>query len=93
MIALIGQLLCADEAEAALVRQYLPEHIRLSLAEPGCLSFEVTESDDPMIWDVRESFVDQAAFDLHQIRTQASLWYRMTQRIRREFRIVGSAAG
>ena len=49
-LRLSGLLTCASVSEAAIVHQYLPEHIRLSRAEPGCLSFEVTQSDDPMIW-------------------------------------------
>jgi quinol monooxygenase YgiN len=43
MIHLEGRLIFKDEAEAALVAQHLPEHIRLSRAEPGCLSFEVPQ--------------------------------------------------
>ena len=64
-VCLSGDLICASAAEAAIVRQYLPEHIRLTRAEPGCLSFEVTQSGDPMIWRVAERFADRAAFDAH----------------------------
>ncbi|ABF64597.1 hypothetical protein TM1040_1864 [Ruegeria sp. TM1040] len=41
-VYLSGHLFCASAQEQALVEQYLPEHIRLTRAEPGCLSFEVT---------------------------------------------------
>ena len=41
-VHLSGHLFCASAQERALVEQYLPEHIRLTRAEPGCLSFEVT---------------------------------------------------
>jgi quinol monooxygenase YgiN len=86
-LRLSGLLTCASVSEAAIVHQYLPEHIRLSRAEPGCLSFEVTQSDDPMIWRVEECFADQSAFDAHQTRTRASEWWRATAGIRRDFQI------
>lgn len=87
MITLLGRLICANAAEVALIHTHLPEHIRLSRAEPGCLSFEVQPSDDPLIWSVRETFTDQAAFDAHQLRTRASDWFRATASIRREYSI------
>ena len=37
MIIVAGTLTCSSPEEAAIVRTYLPEHIRLSRAEPGCL--------------------------------------------------------
>lgn len=89
IVRLSGQLICASAAELDLVRAYLPEHIRLSRAEPGCLSFEVTQTPDPMIWQVEESFTDRAAFDAHQVRTKASEWGRRSAAIRREFRVLG----
>lgn len=86
MIHLVGKLICKDEAEAALVATYLPEHIRLSRAEPGCLSFEVPQIAR-LVWEVRESFTDRAAFDAHQTRTKASEWFRQTAAIAREYEI------
>ena len=87
MIRLKGHLICMSEDEAALVRQHLPEHIRLSRAEPGCLSFDVVQTDDPMIWDVQESFRTRADFDAHQTRTRASPWFAATRHILRDFRV------
>lgn len=84
-VALSGKLVCASSDEADLVRQFLPEHIRLTRQEPGCLSFEVTETDDPLVWRVEELFADAAAFDAHQARTRASEWARETAAIRREY--------
>ncbi len=89
IVRLSGQLICASAPELDLVRSYLPEHIRLSRAEPGCLSFEVTQTADPMIWQVEESFTNRAAFDAHQARTKASEWGRRSVGIRREFRVSG----
>ncbi|WP_322890733.1 MULTISPECIES: putative quinol monooxygenase [unclassified Yoonia] len=89
MIRLSGQLICADAQQAAIVVAHLPEHIRLSRAEAGCLHFDVTPTDDPLVWQVDETFTDQAAFDLHQQRTRASEWWTATAAIRREFRVLG----
>ncbi|PZX18480.1 putative acetyltransferase [Palleronia aestuarii] len=85
MIWIEGRLVCATSEEAETVRAHLAEHIRLSRAEPGCLSFEVAPSDDPLIWTVRESFVDRAAFDRHVSRTRQSEWGQATAGIRRDF--------
>ncbi len=89
-VRLTGRLICASEAECALVRQFLPDHIRLTRQEPGCISFEVTQSADPLIWTVEECFVDQAAFDVHQARTKTSEWARQTATIQRDYRIIAA---
>ena len=86
-ITLSGQLICTDDDEARIVRTHLPEHIRLTRAEPGCLSFEVTPTDDPLVWQVDEVFSTQADFDAHQARTAASDWGRASKGIRRDFKI------
>lgn len=66
----------------------LPEHIRLTRAEPGCLKFEISPSKTVagrLI--VSEIFVDEAAFEAHQARNRASDWFRITAGIERHFRI------
>lgn len=83
-VTLTGRLICANDSEAALVRAHLPEHLRLTRAEPGCLRFDVTPID-PLTWQVDEEFTDRAAFDAHQTRTRASEWFRQTATIRRDF--------
>jgi quinol monooxygenase YgiN len=85
-VQLSGYLICASEAEAARVRAHLPKHIRLTRAEPGCLSFAVEPTPDPLIWQIDEAFTDPAAFAAHQARTAASLWARETAGIRRDYR-------
>jgi quinol monooxygenase YgiN len=84
-IQLKGQVICATAADAALVAAHVPAHIALTRAEPGCLSFSVTQTDDPLVWAVDESFTDQAAFDAHQARTRGSDWYRLTAHIPRHY--------
>lgn len=81
---LTGRLICADEGQAAIVRAHLPEHIRLTRAEPGCEMFAVTPAGS-LVWDVAERFADRAAFDAHQARTRASDWGRATAGIARDF--------
>lgn len=87
MITLSGRLICANADDLALIRAHLPDHIRLSRAEVGCLSFEVHETADPLVWSVDETFTDQAAFDAHQARTRASAWFAATAHIKRDYTI------
>lgn len=73
-----------DEIIAAL-----PEHIRLTRLEPGCVSFNV--SLDPMQagrFNVAEVFANRADFDQHQNRTQSSNWARISKGIARSYSIV-----
>jgi len=88
-VHLTGQLRCASRHEADLVRRHLPEHLRLTRAEPGCLAFDVAPTDDPLVWRVEEAFADRAAFRAHQRRTRASAWWTATATIAREYRNTG----
>ena len=87
IVRLSGKVTCANAADAALIATHVPTHIALSRAEPGCLSFDVVQTADPMVWQVTESFTDQAAYDAHQTRTRASDWYRLTAHIPRSYDI------
>ena len=86
-ISVKGRLVCRTPAEAAAVRRHLPAHIAATRAEPGCLSFDVAPTDDPLVWQVQETFVHRAAFDAHQTRTQASAWAAATAGIPREYTV------
>ncbi|MBY5932411.1 antibiotic biosynthesis monooxygenase [Tateyamaria omphalii] len=88
-VTLEGFLRCASEDEAARVRAALPEHVQLTRAEPGCIRFDVTPTDDPLVWAVSEEFVDPAAFEAHQARACASDWARETQGIARDYTVTG----
>lgn len=88
-VTLTGTLTCDTDADAARVRAFLPEHIRLTRAEPGCLSFEVIPTNDPMVWTVAERFTDPAAFIAHQARAATSDWARATAGIARDYKISG----
>ncbi len=88
-VILTGFVRCENDAQAAKVRAFVDEHIRLTRAEPGCVSFEVKPTDDPLVWFVSEEFVDSAAFEAHQARTKASDWAVETAGIPREYNVTG----
>lgn len=88
-IRLSGRLVCTTDAEARVVALHLREHIERTVAEPGCVSFSVTPTDDPWVWSVEERFEDQRAFALHQDRVTSSAWGRATAGIERHYRIQG----
>ena len=67
-VSLSGQLICQDENELATVFAQLPRHIELTRLEPGCISFEVVQTNTPLIWQVDELFVDEDSFAAHQSR-------------------------
>ena len=74
------------------VRAALPEHIRLTRGEPGCLRFDVVESaSHPGRFAVTEAFRDEAAFEAHQARAAASRWGRVTAGLPRDYAITGMA--
>ncbi|MFN4191709.1 MAG: putative quinol monooxygenase [Tabrizicola sp.] len=87
MIRVTGTLTCLTAREAEIVRAHLPEHIRLSRAEPGCLTFNVDPTTDPLIWCLGETFADNAAFEAHQARTRGSAWFAATATLKRDFSI------
>lgn len=88
-IYLTGQLICQDDAETSIVAEFLPRHIESTRAEPGCVSFEVHQSDDPLVWDVAEQFRDAVSFRLHQARVSASEWGQATAAIKRSYSVTG----
>ena len=87
MIRLRGQLICMTAEERETVLGRVDEHISLTRSEPGCLSFDITQSEDPLIFEVMESFRNRAAFDFHQTRTRDSRWFAATRHILRDFRV------
>lgn len=89
-IRLSGFLRCGSIEEVDLVKQYLPDHLSLTRAEPGCISFDVMQTEDALVWRVEELFIDRAAFDFHQQRTRASKWFYATSTIPREYKITAS---
>lgn len=76
------------DADIAVVEAHLPTHIRLSLAEDGCVSFDVrVDPANKNLLLVDEEFATQAAFDAHQTRVKASQWGAATAHLAREYTI------
>lgn len=88
-VRLSGLLRCKNLEEADVVTSYLPEHVELTRNEPGCISFEVSPTQDPLVWSVEERFTDPEAFRAHQERAASSPWGRMTSAIARDYTISG----
>lgn len=84
-VGLHGRLICADAGQMMTVLTHLPGHVDLSRAEPGCLRFQIAQSDDPLIWTLDEIFADDAAFAAHQSRMLASEWGQASTGITRDF--------
>lgn len=85
-VILTGFLICRALDEADRVAALLPDHIRQTRAEPGCLTFEVIRSmADPVRFAVREIFATRADFDAHLARVAASPWARATHGIPRDY--------
>lgn len=87
MVKLSGQLICVSEEELNIVIKCLPEHIKLTRQEEGCVSFEVKQSQNPLIWDVHEVFENRQSFENHQRRISGSVWGIKTQNIQRLYEI------
>ncbi|WP_222432189.1 putative quinol monooxygenase [Leekyejoonella antrihumi] len=84
-VHLTGLLVCHGDDEVAVVTEHLARHVALTRAEEGCISFDVTRSDDPLVWRVDEWFRDAAAFASHQERVAHSEWGRSTVGIERRY--------
>lgn len=84
LCGLHGRLICTHMGQMMTALEMLPDHVTLSRSEPGCLRFDIAQSDDPMIWHLDELFADKAAFAAHQQRTQASPWGVNSREIKRD---------
>ncbi len=85
MIHLTGTLTCAP-GDQQKVRDALPDHVARTRGEPGCLEFEVVETD-PGVFSVSELFVNRAAFEAHQSRTRTGVWSTLTEGMVRNYKI------
>lgn len=68
------------------VRAAMADHIRLTRAEPGCLYFDLRESEDG-VFEVSELFQSRDAFEEHQHRTRGSAWFRITGDLPRDYEV------
>ncbi|MFQ1634082.1 putative quinol monooxygenase [Aeromonas veronii] len=78
--------------DLAAVKDELDNHICLTHAETGCLTFKVTQDPlNPCRFDVYEEFVDEAAFQAHQARVKSSRWGEITVNVERHYTVTGIA--
>lgn len=88
-VRLTGFLRCTTPEDVRIIERELPAHVALTRSEQGCIFFEVSQTDDPLVWRVEEQFQDRRAFERHQQRTRASDWFAKTAHIPRDYKIEG----
>jgi len=87
-VARSGFITCADPAQLMTLLMHVEAHVTASRAEPGCLHFEIAQTDDPLVWRVEELFRDAAALSAHRQRTAQSAWAAATAGLARDMRDV-----
>jgi quinol monooxygenase YgiN len=76
------------DSDLEIVKNELIIHKTLTLKEAGCLIFTVTPDEtNPNKFSVYEEFVNQAAFDNHQVRVKTSKWGEVTKNVERHYQI------
>ncbi len=79
-----------DKFEAVSIA--VQEHIALTRAEDGCISFKVTPCPDVKgRFLVAETFQNRTAFDQHQLRAGQSKWAQITKGMPRTYEIIEEA--
>ena len=74
--------------ELEQVKDALTLHQKLTLNEPGCLVFRVTQdTTQTHRFNVYEVFVDEAAFSAHQARIKTSQCGKVTANVTRHYHI------
>ncbi|REL35024.1 putative quinol monooxygenase [Thalassotalea euphylliae] len=75
-------------SELSLVKEALERHIELTRAEPGCIVFNIEPAQQyANRFNVYEEFVDQAAFEQHQVRVKQPHWGKISQNVARHYQI------
>ena len=82
-VSLTGQLVCADVAQMLAVLDHAGDHIAASRAEPGCLQFDLWQTDEPLVFALAERFADPEAYRAHQARSHATPWHAATAGVER----------
>ena len=86
-VTLQGHIIVPD-ADLAIVKNELLIHEKLTKQESGCLIFEVSQDQsDSSKFNVYEEFIDQNAFDNHQLRVKNSNWGNVTKNVQRFYQI------
>ena len=75
MFAVTISLRALDEAGAIILRAASLDTVAPSLAEEGCLFFDVLFDDtDPLLVRFYEAYRDRAAFDAHLAAAHTRIW-------------------
>ncbi len=89
-ITLTGYIDIPEENLPA-VTAALPEHIRATQDEDGCVTFRVTQDTQiPTRYHVYERFTGETAFKAHQLRTSQTAWARASKNAARHYELFGS---
>ena len=76
----------SNDLEAVL--KVLPEHIRATQAEPGCIEFRVSPREEGKgVFEVYEEFTDSEAFEAHQARIRSSNWASVSANAIRDYQV------
>ncbi len=76
-------------ADLPAVKKALISHKELTRNEPGCLMFNVTQSEVNLNrFDVYEEFINKAAFEQHQVRVKTSTWGKAAANVKRHYEIL-----
>ena len=82
-----GYIIVSD-ADLAIVQNELVTHKKLTQEESGCIIFKVTQDlGNINKFNVYEEFIDQQAFDRHQLRVKNSKWGKVTANVQRHYQI------
>ncbi len=86
-VVLEGYILVPKDDLSAVIRE-LPEHIKNTKNESGCILFEVKQDlSNQYKLDVYEEFKDEHAFSLHQDRVRCSKWGEVAKNCDRRYEI------
>lgn len=86
-VILQGHILVPDN-DLESVTQALVVHKELTLEEPGCIVFRVSQSTlQPNRFEVYEEFINREAFETHQQRVKASDWGKITKNVTRHYQV------
>jgi len=86
-IILEGHMI-VPEPDLSDVKAALPDHIDLTLAEPGCEVFQVKQdAQRPTRFHVYEEFESQETFEAHFDRISGTLWESVTKNAQRFYNV------
>ena len=86
-VILQGHIVVPDN-DLEAVTQALVIHKELTLSEPGCIVFRVSQSTlQPNRFEVYEEFTNRDAFEAHQQRVKASEWGKTSKNVTRHYQV------